>query len=236
MRRSDLALGIAFVAALSSSRNRAGALHHVVAFRRSPRGLGRVLVGVMTGVGPQSRLRTRRLMTEARIWSISLAPSRGLHMPLCFMRLVTMSLHADSSTPLPMADQGAKILLSHVDRHLTLGGLVARLVRDGLDRYDPAHPPRAGRSGGRNSVGRERSSSTPARRGTEAVQRSAARAKGSTIERRSEVVDDASLAAAWKGVPGPSVPKRVTQDEGVPTEVAESMRVTEGDARQRRLV
>jgi len=31
-----------------------------------------------------------------------------------------------------------QMLLSHTDPHLTLGGLIARLVRDGLDRYDPA--------------------------------------------------------------------------------------------------
>ncbi|MDE0022969.1 MAG: hypothetical protein OXP69_01005, partial [Spirochaetaceae bacterium] len=34
------------------------------------------------------------------------------------------------------------MLLSHREPHLTLGALVARLVRDGLDRYDPARPPR----------------------------------------------------------------------------------------------
>ncbi len=33
-----------------------------------------------------------------------------------------------------------KVLLSHQDPHLALGGLEARLVRDGLDRYDPARP------------------------------------------------------------------------------------------------
>ena len=35
-----------------------------------------------------------------------------------------------------------KGLLSHVDPRMTLGQLVARLVRDGLDRYDPGRPPR----------------------------------------------------------------------------------------------
>ena len=45
-----------------------------------------------------------------------------------------------------------QMLLSHRDPHLTLGGLVARLVRDGLDRYDPARPPRARRTGGGGSV------------------------------------------------------------------------------------
>ena len=39
-----------------------------------------------------------------------------------------------------------QMLLSHRDPHLTLGGLVARLVRDGLDRYDPARPPRERRT------------------------------------------------------------------------------------------
>ena len=36
-------------------------------------------------------------------------------------------------------------LLSHVDPHMTLGQLVGRLVREGLDRHDPARPPRRGR-------------------------------------------------------------------------------------------
>ena len=79
-----------------------------------------------------------------------------------------------------------QMLLSHQDPHLTLGGLVARLVRDGLDRYDPARPPRARRGGGRNSVSGERPVGKPARRGTEAAQRSVARAKGGDVERRSE--------------------------------------------------
>ena len=35
-----------------------------------------------------------------------------------------------------------KGLLSHVDPHLTMGQLMGRLVRDGLDRHDPAPPPR----------------------------------------------------------------------------------------------
>ena len=39
-----------------------------------------------------------------------------------------------------------KGLLSHVDPHLTLGQLMGRLVREGLDRYDPARPPRGRRA------------------------------------------------------------------------------------------
>ena len=55
------------------------------------------------------------------------------------------------------------MLLSHRDPHLTLGGLAARLVRDGLDRYDPARPPRSRRTGGRGSADDAGSASTPAR-------------------------------------------------------------------------
>ena len=115
-----------------------------------------------------------------------------------------------------------QMLLSHVDPHLTLGGLVERLVRDGLDRYDPARPPRARGSGARGSVNVERSVDIPARRATNVGKRSLPQAKGGAIERGSEVGrDDASSAAVCEGVPRPSAPKRVTQGEGVPTEVAE---------------
>ena len=53
-----------------------------------------------------------------------------------------------------------KGLLSHVDPHMTLGQLVGRLVKEGLDRHDPARPPRrARRPAGNHSAGAER---TPA--------------------------------------------------------------------------
>ena len=39
-----------------------------------------------------------------------------------------------------------KGLLSHVDPRMTLGQLVARLVREGLDRHNPARPPRRPRT------------------------------------------------------------------------------------------
>ena len=41
-----------------------------------------------------------------------------------------------------------KGLLSHVDPRMTLGQLVARLVREGLDRHNPARPPRRPRTAG----------------------------------------------------------------------------------------
>ena len=101
-----------------------------------------------------------------------------------------------------------QMLLSHQDPHLTLGGLVARLVRDGLHRYDPERPRQARRPGGRRLDNGARTTSAPGRNDTEAVQRSVARATGSAAERRSEVEQDASPAAGPAGAPGPSVPKR----------------------------
>ena len=38
--------------------------------------------------------------------------------------------------------QQLRELLSHVDPHLTFGQLVGRLVREGVERYDPSRPPR----------------------------------------------------------------------------------------------
>ena len=50
-----------------------------------------------------------------------------------------------------------KGLLSHVDPHMTLGQLMGRLVQEGLDRHDPARPPR-GRLTGARAAGAERTS------------------------------------------------------------------------------
>ena len=41
---------------------------------------------------------------------------------------------------------GSQGLLSYVDPHLTMGQLMGRLVREGLDRHDPARPPRGRRA------------------------------------------------------------------------------------------
>jgi len=110
------------------------------------------------------------------------------------------------------------MLLSHRDPHLTLGGLIARLVRDGLDRYDPTGPPRTGGSGAVNGT---RSESKPARRGAEAMQRNAARAKGDAVEQRSEIERDVtSLAADRDATPRPSAPKRGTGAERSGAEAA----------------
>ena len=107
-----------------------------------------------------------------------------------------------------------QMLLSHADPHLTLGGLVARLVRDGLDRYDPERPRRGRRTRGGGSVNGARRDSKPARRDTEAAQRSAAGALAADVERRSGVErDDESLVAVRDGAPPPSAANRHTEAE-----------------------
>ena len=134
-------------------------------------------------------------------------------------------------------EQALQMLLSHTDPHLTLGGLVARLVRDGLHRYDPARPPPARRTGGRGSVERAQSASQPARRNTEALQRSVVRANGSDVERPPEGErDDAAPAADRGGLPGASAAKRHTQtacDSTKPTPVPDDSGRTESAANRR---
>ena len=107
-----------------------------------------------------------------------------------------------------------QMLLSHTDPHLTLGGLVARLVRDGLDRYDPVRPRRGRGPGGRASVNGERPANTPAGRGTEAMQGNVARTKDGAVGRRNEVEPDGAAAAATPdGVSRLSAPKQHTGAE-----------------------
>jgi 5-methylcytosine-specific restriction endonuclease McrA len=129
-----------------------------------------------------------------------------------------------------------QMLLSHQDPHLTLGGLVARLVRDGLDRYDPARPRRTRRSGTRGSVDGQRSATPPAQRDIEAVQRNAARAKSGSPARRREVEQDAgSPATVRDGGPRPSAPTRhseAKQDGAKSTEVRDMIVRTNSAARR----
>ena len=52
-------------------------------------------------------------------------------------------------------------LLSHVDPRMTLGQLVGRLVREGLDRHDPSRPPRRARSASRPADAKANAPPTP---------------------------------------------------------------------------
>ena len=52
-------------------------------------------------------------------------------------------------------------LLSHVDPRMTMGQLVGRLVKEGLDRHDPSRPPRRARSGSRPADAKADAPPTP---------------------------------------------------------------------------
>ena len=81
-----------------------------------------------------------------------------------------------------------KGLLSHVDPHMTMGQLMGRLVREGLDRHDPARPPRGRRTGSR-AAGAER---------TSAAKTQAASARGAASAAKQEAGADRAAPSAAK--------------------------------------
>ena len=54
-----------------------------------------------------------------------------------------------------------KGLLSHVDPHLTLGQILERVVREAVERHDPARPPRGRRTGSRAASSGDDETSAP---------------------------------------------------------------------------
>ena len=88
-----------------------------------------------------------------------------------------------------------KGLLSHVDPHMTLGQIVARLVQEGLDRHDPARPPRGRRTGAR-AAGAERTSA--AKTQTDSTRGAPSAAKGSA-QAAAEPGDEAAPMKADRG-------------------------------------
>ena len=80
-----------------------------------------------------------------------------------------------------------KGLLSHVDPHMTLGQLMARLVREGLDRHDPARPPRGRRAA--SAKGAEQ---------TSAPKTQAASARGAASAAKQEAGSDSAAPSAAK--------------------------------------
>ena len=81
-----------------------------------------------------------------------------------------------------------KGLLSHVDPHMTLGQIMGRLVREGLDRHDPARPPRGRRTGSR-AAGAEQ---------TSAAKTQAASARGADSAAKQEASADSVAPSAAK--------------------------------------
>ena len=80
-----------------------------------------------------------------------------------------------------------KGLLSHVDPHLTMGQLMGRLVREGLDRHDPARPPRGRRAAPAKGAGQ-----------TSAAKTQAASARGAASAAKQETSADRAAPSAEK--------------------------------------
>ena len=80
-----------------------------------------------------------------------------------------------------------KGLLSHVDPHLTMGQLMGRLVREGIDRHDPARPPRGRRAA--PAKGAEQ---------TSAAKTQAASARGAASAAKQEAGADSAAPSAAK--------------------------------------
>ena len=81
-----------------------------------------------------------------------------------------------------------KGLLSHVDPHMTLGQLMGRLVQEGLDRHDPARPPR-GRHTGAHAAGAKQ---------TSAAKTQASSARGAASAAKQEAGSDSAAPSAAK--------------------------------------
>ena len=102
-----------------------------------------------------------------------------------------------------------KGLLSHVDPHLTMGQLMGRLVREGLDRHDPARPPRGRRTA--PAKGAEQTSAAKTQeasaRGADSAAPSAAKVSAQAAQPGDEAADRPDTSAAKPATDTTSAPK-----------------------------
>ena len=101
-------------------------------------------------------------------------------------------------------------LLSHVDPHLTLGQLMGRLVREGLDRHDPARPPRGRRVAPAKGAEQTSAPKTQAAsaRGADSAAPSAAKVSAqAAAEPGDEAADSSDTSAAKPATDTTSAPK-----------------------------
>ena len=103
-----------------------------------------------------------------------------------------------------------KGLLSHVDPHMTVGQLMGRLVREGLDRHDPARPPRGGRraapakGAAQTSAPKTQAASA---RGADSAAPSAAKVSAQSAQPGDEAADRPDTSAAKPATDTTSAPK-----------------------------
>ena len=103
-----------------------------------------------------------------------------------------------------------KGLLSHVDPHLTMGQLMARLVREGLDRHDPARPPRGRRAAPAKGTEQTSAAKTQAAsaRGADSAAPSAAKVSAQApAQPGDEAADRPDTSAAKPATDATSAPK-----------------------------
>ena len=102
--------------------------------------------------------------------------------------------------------QQLRELLSHVDPHLTVGQLVGRLVKEGVERYDPSRPrPRKRKS---DSAGGERSSVTAGRTTADRVAAAAENPHRPGKSAAAAVSPSATKGSAKPAADSTSAPKR----------------------------
>ncbi|MDE0217936.1 MAG: hypothetical protein OXJ90_01600, partial [Spirochaetaceae bacterium] len=133
-----------------------------------------------------------------------------------------------------------KGLLSHVDPHMTIGQLVGRLVKEGLDRHDPARPPRrARRPAGSRSAGDERTpapkqEARPAGDADPARSRSAihARDAASPAKPQTASAGNSTSAPEPRDTPAhaPSLARRPDKPAGSPAPAPKPLRDSEAPA------
>ena len=100
-----------------------------------------------------------------------------------------------------------KGLLSHVDPHLTLGQLLGRVVREAVERHDPARPPRGRLTGSRAATAE---TSAP---------KDAARSDAVGAQRNAVSTGNAGETSAPKDTPGPDA---AAQRNAIPAGVTTS--------------
>ena len=101
-------------------------------------------------------------------------------------------------------------LLSHVDPHMTMGQLMGRLVREGLDRHDPARPPRGRRAAPAKGAEQTSAAKTQAAsaRGADSAAPSAAKVSAQApAEPGEEAADRPDTSAAKPATDATSAPK-----------------------------
>ena len=114
-----------------------------------------------------------------------------------------------------------KGLLAHVDPHMTLGQLMGRLVREGLDRHDPARPPRGRRAAPAKGAEQTSAPKTQAAsaRGADSAAPSAAKVSAQAAQAAQpgdEAADRTVTSAAKPATDTTSAPKTKTLRLGRP--------------------